>query len=319
MGEAEASVPHRMLRPANNLPQSFPDRGRIAVLGDWATGLYGAPEISKAVRDDPDPFGLLLHLGDVYYSGNDKEIKQRFLDRWPVRPEALSRALNSNHEMYSGGEPYFKKTLPTFGQEASYFAFQNKHWLLVGLDVAYRDHAIDDEQVTWLEGLLAQAGSRKVILFSHHQLFSHFASQGTKLFTHPGFGAILRSKRIFAWSWGHEHRCSIFEAPDQTFGLLARCIGHGGMPQGRDRTRGLPQATEPAYARAEWRRSPAQIVEGNPLPSAVILDGRNELITKEEDKFSPHGYAVLTLDGPVLTEQVRDAHGQVIYENTLTS
>ena len=246
-------------------------------------------------------------------------MKQRFLDGWPRRAEALNRALNSNHEMYSGGEPYFEKTLPTFGQESSYFAFQNQHWLLVGLDVAYRDHAIDDEQVEWLKKILAQAGDRKVILFSHHQLFSHFDSQGTKLFSHPGFGAILRSKRIFAWYWGHEHRCSIFEAPDPTFGLLARCIGHSGMPQGRDRTRDLPRATEPTYARAEWRRSPAQIVGGNPLPNVVVLEGRNDLIGDEADKFSPHGYAVLTFDGPVLIEQVRDASGHVIYENTLAS
>lgn len=308
-----------MVRPAGNLPQPFPDRGRIAVLGDWGTGLYGAPAIARQVLADADPFSLLLHLGDVYYSGTDKEVKQRFLDLWPTRPEAISRALNSNHEMYSGGDPYFRQTLPAFHQEGSYFALQNQHWLLVGLDVAYLDHAIDDIQVGWLKGLLAQAGERKVILFSHHQLFSHFESQGTKLLAHPGFGAILRSKRIFAWYWGHEHRCSIFEGPDQTFGLLARCIGHSGMPQSRARTRALPRATEKVYERAEWRRSPAQTVAGNPLPSVVVLEGKNDLIKDEEDKFSPHGYAVLTLDGPALIEQVRDAGGQVIYEKTLAS
>jgi hypothetical protein len=312
-------VPHPIVRPADRRPQKFPNRARVAVVGDWGTGLYGAPEIAKAIRDDPDPFGLLLHLGDVYYSGTDNEVKQRFLDRWPTRRDALSRALNSNHEMYSGGEPYFTKILPAFGQEASYFAFQNDNWLLVGLDVAYQDHAIDDEQVDWLTGLIAGARDRKVVLFSHHQLFSHFESQGVKLWTHPGFGAILRSKRIFAWYWGHEHRCSIFEAPDPTFGLLARCIGHSGMPQGRDRTRGLPRATEEKFVRAEWRRSPAQTVDSHPLPSVVVLDGRNDLIKDEEDKFSPHGYAVLTFDGATLIEQVIDASGHVIYDGTLTS
>ena len=156
---------------------------------------------------------MLLHLGDVYYSGTSKEVKQRFLDVWPSRNGAINRALNSNHEMYSGGEAYFDDTLPKFGQEGSYFAFQNEHWTLVGLDVAYRDHDIDDQQVEWLKEILAKAGDRKVVLFSHHQLYSHFESQGTKLWSHPGFGAILRSKRIFAWYWGHEHRCSIFEAP----------------------------------------------------------------------------------------------------------
>jgi len=312
-------VPHPMLRPATNVPQPFPDQGRIALLGDWATGLYGAPEIAKAVRADADPFSLLMHLGDVYYSGTTKEVQKRFLDLWPDRPEALNRAVNSNHEMYSGGDPYFKKTLPKFGQDASYFAFQNQHWLLVGLDVAYDDHAIDDQQVEWLKQLLAGAGNRKVILFSHHQLYSHFEAQGTKLMNHAGLGAILKSKRIFAWYWGHEHRCTIFEAPDPTFGLFGRCIGHAGMPQTRTRTLGLPVATEKKYERADWRRSPAQTAGGNPLPSAVVLEGRNDLIKGEEEKFAPHGYAVLTLDGPVLTEQVRDARGKVIYEGVLES
>lgn len=311
--------PHPLVRPKSALPQSFPDRGRVALLGDWGTGLYGAPEIAKAVRADPDPFDLLLHLGDVYYSGSEREIQRRFLDLWPSRPGAISRALNSNHEMYSGGEPYFKKTLPQFGQAASYFAFQNRHWLLVGLDVAYRDHAIDDPQVEWLKKLLAQAGDRKVVLFSHHQLYSHFESQGAKLFNHPGFGAILRSKRIFAWYWGHEHRCSIFEQPDPTFGLLGRCIGHSGMPFSRARTRNLPLAKEKLYERAEWRRSPAQTFGGNPLPNVVVLEGKNELIKGEEDKFSPHGYAVLLFDGRALIEQVRDPFGHVIYEKLLAS
>jgi hypothetical protein len=312
-------VPHKMLRPRTNLAEPFPSAGRVALLGDWGTGLYGAPEIGRAVRNDPDPFFMLLHLGDVYYSGTDREVRQRFLDPWPTRSGSLNRALNSNHEMYSGGEAYFERTLPKFGQEASYFAHQNQHWTLVGLDVAYIDHAIDDEQVAWLRDILANAGDRKVVLFSHHQLYSHFDEQGTALFGHPGFGEILRSKRVFAWYWAHEHKCVLFEQPDQAFGLWARCIGHGGMPDSRKDTIGLPRAAENAYERADWRRSPAQTRGGSSLPSAVVLEGRNEFITGEEDKFSPHGYAVLTFDGPTLKEQVLDTAGRVIYEKTLAA
>ena len=51
----------------------------------------------------------------------------------------------------------------------------------------------------------------------------------------------------------------------------------------------------------------------------MVLEGRNEFITNEEDKFTPHGYAVLTLDGPMLKEQVLDPTGQVIYEKQLAS
>jgi hypothetical protein len=311
--------PHRMLRPSHAVPTPFPDSGRIALLGDWGTGLYGAPAIAKSITADPDPFAMLLHLGDVYYSGTTKEIRERFLDLWPKRPDAINRALNSNHEMYSGGEPYFRDTLAQFSQESSYFAFQNAQWTLIGLDVAYRDHAIDDEQVAWLREILAQAADRKVILFSHHQLYSHFESQGSKLWSHPGFGEILRSKRIFAWYWGHEHRCTIFEQPDQRFGLYGRCIGHSGMPQNRSETQGLPRANGTQFARADWRRSPAQEREGNGLSSCLTLEGENPFIKGEEHKFTPHGYAVLTLDGPVLREQILDPTGAEIYANTLAS
>src|SRR5208337_3289914 len=115
-------------RPRDEVAGTFPDAGRIAILGDWGTGLYGAPVIGNSVRNDGDPFALLLHLGDVYYSGTHKEVKQRFLEVWPTRPGSINRSLNSNHEMYSGGDSYFDDILPQFGQEASYFAFQNQHW-----------------------------------------------------------------------------------------------------------------------------------------------------------------------------------------------
>jgi hypothetical protein len=312
-------APHKMLRPGSSTAAAFPDRGRIAVLGDWATGVYGAPVIAASVRDDRDGFAMLLHLGDVYYSGTPSETQQRFLDIWPVRDDAISRAINSNHEMYSGGTAYFDHTLPRFGQDASYFAVQNRRWTLVGLDTAYHDHAIDDEQVAWLRDIVANAGDRKVILFSHHQLYSHFESQGDMLRSHPGFEAILSSGRIFAWYWGHEHRCTIFEGPDQRFGLLGRCIGHGGMPQNRDATQTLPRADGAVFERADWRRSPPQIRDGNLLPGCVVLEGRNEFIVGEEDKFLPHGYAVLELDGAMLKEQVLDPRGQVIYEKVLAS
>ncbi len=164
--------PHDMIRPSSTAAAPFPDRGRMTILGDWGTGLYGAPKIAAAVKSDRDPIDLVLHLGDVYYSGTEKEVTQRFLEVWPRRAGAINRALNSNHEMYSGGDAYFDRTLPAFDQKGSYFAYQNAHWTLVGLDVAYVDHAIDDEQVGWLLEVVRNAGDRKIILFSHHQLYS---------------------------------------------------------------------------------------------------------------------------------------------------
>jgi len=310
---------HPQLVPATATPEALPETARIAVLGDWGTGLYGAPRIAQTIANDPDPYAMLLHLGDVYYSGTDKEVRGRFLKLWPDRPEAVHRALNSNHEMYSGGKPYFTRTLPRFGQTGSYFAAQNSSFTLVGLDVAYEDHDIDDRQVQWLESVLAQAGDRKVILFSHHQLFSHWESQGTKLRAHPGFSAILASGRIFVWYWAHEHRCTLFEEREPSSGIWARCLGNSGMPQSRHKTKGLPRATEAKYSLGEWRRSGPKSVAGKPLPRCVVLEGENPYIPGEEAKFSPHSFAVLTLDGPNLREQVLDPDGTVLYDELLAT
>jgi len=60
------------------------------------------------------------------------EVRARFLGTWPKRPEAVNRALNSNHEMYSEGDAYFSQTLPAFDQPGSYFAYQNKNWTFIG-------------------------------------------------------------------------------------------------------------------------------------------------------------------------------------------
>jgi hypothetical protein len=216
--------------------------------------------------------------------------------------------------MYSGGKFYFEDALPAFGQDASYFAHQNKHWTLVGLDVAHTDHSIDNDQVKWLEGILRQAGDRKVILFSHHQLFSCYESQGVKLWQNPGFAAILRSKRIFAWYWGHEHRCALYQEPDATSGLWGRCIGHGGMPESRARTRNLEKAA--GYDKADWRQAPEKLDDAGQrlAPRSLVLEGPNPYLGDEREDFTPHGYAVLVVDGPHLIEQVMDPTGNVIYE-----
>ena len=59
-----------------------------------------------------------MHLGDVYYSGTKKEVQQRFLDIWPKDAGRRTIAVNSNHEMYSGGFGYFDLALPAIGQKS---------------------------------------------------------------------------------------------------------------------------------------------------------------------------------------------------------
>lgn len=281
-------------------------RLRVALLADWGTGLYGAPISAKSIEKDSDGYDLMMHLGDVYYSGTEKEVRERFLDVWPSRPDAVSRALNSNHEMYTGGEGYFRVTLKEFGQKSSYCALENDSWLLVGLDSAYKDHDLAGSQVQWLEKLLKKAGDRRVILFSHHQPFSLFDGQGPKLVSK--LGKLLTEQRIFAWYWGHEHRCILYH-PHPVWAMHGRCLGHGGFPHFRDDLAHLPVNE----GGKQWR----SIGGKNLVPGGIILDSENPFIPGHEDKYGAHGYLTLEFDDAHLNEIVHDPDGSRIWERQL--
>jgi hypothetical protein len=256
---------------------------------------------------------MMMHLGDTYYSGGDDEIRTRLLDAFPQASDSvIRRALNGNHEMYSGGKGYFAAALPFLKQSASCFAYQNAHWLLIGLDTAYVDHALDGVdksgvnrtgQVAWMTKIIQKAGNRKVILFSHHQPYSQLDKQGPKLV--QGMGDPLL-ERIYAWYWGHEHRCVIYK-PHSKYGLRGRCIGHGGFPEFRDTFDGNGRGP------AEYRwvtLPPKQISADDTVPSAEVLDGANKFIDDRGERYSPHGYVVLQFDGNECGEDYFDAAGR---------
>jgi hypothetical protein len=290
--------PHKWLTAAPGA-DTVKNTFRLTLLGDWGTGLYGAPVCAKSIAGSADRADLIFHLGDVYYSGTDKEVKNRMLAVWPEVPGAVSRALNGNHEMYTGGHAYFEHALTKFKQAASYFAYQNDHWLLAGLDTAYSDHDLHGDQVAWLENLVAKAGGRKLILFSHHQPFSLLDSQGPKLV--KKLTNLLAAKRIFAWYWGHEHHCVLYKA-HPAWGLQGRCVGHGGFPYFREKQFGDPPD------RPTWR----QLDSKNLVPSALVLDGQNPYIEKHEKEYGPHGYMTVEFEGDTAFESVHDADGTVL-------
>lgn len=294
---------HALVRPASTKPDAIGNTIRVAIAADWGTGLYGAPRIASQMSR-MGVFDLLMHLGDVYYSGTREEVQERFLDVWPRAAGRISRTLNSNHEMYSGGFGYFELALAALGQLSSYFAFANDNWLLVGLDTAYVDHAMDNEQVAWLNAVIKQAPGRKIVLFSHQQLFSRLDAQGPKL--DQALRHLLEQKAITAWYWGHEHQCVIYDAHPR-YGLLGRCLGNGGIPEARKKeVRDAPvHATVGAVT---WRRLSAT----QDSPACVALDGPNPDIPKEQDKFVPHGFMTLEFDGARLVERVFLSDGQEI-------
>jgi hypothetical protein len=305
---------HPMMRPTSTKTERIPDVAMIAMTADWGTGLYGAPKIAEQIRK-VGGYQLLMHLGDVYYSGTEEEVQERFLDIWPKDAGKRTIAINSNHEMYSGGFGYFKLALPAIGQKSSYLAFENKDWLLVMLDTAYVDHDMDNEQVAWLNLVREQSVDednepKKLVLFSHQQLFSRLDNQGPKL--QKALRHLLDQKAITAWYWGHEHQCVIYDK-HETYGLFGRCLGNGGIPEVRkSEVRNAP--TERTVEGVIWKR----LSKTENSPSCLALDGPNPDIKGEEQKFLPHGYMTLELNGPTLTERVYLSNGKEILSNTIS-
>jgi hypothetical protein len=296
---------HPILRPPDPNATVFADVGRVAVVGDWGTNLYGAP-VSAASIKRVGGYEMLLHLGDIYYSGTETETKQRFLDVWPVSASRTRRALNGNHEMYSGGFAYFDHVLPSFSQASSYFALQNTHYLLIGLDTSHSEHDLDSEQTDWVKNMVSSAGSQKVILFSHHQPFSRLDVQGPKL--QAALTELLEKQAIAAWYWGHEHVCVLYDKHPR-WGLLGRCMGHGGIPSPRKReVTGAP--VDRSLSGITWR----QLEATAEAPPSLVLDGPNPFVPGEEQKFGPHGYLTLDFNGPNMVERVHLPDGAVVYE-----
>ena len=285
------------------LAEALPNKAKIAVFGDWATGLYGAPKVAESIVRD-GAHDLLLHLGDTYYSGDDEEVDDGLIGMWPKVPGAISRSLNGNHEMYTGGTAYMNAVTASFGQQSSYFAYQNDNFILGCLDTSYDNHDLHGEQATWVGKLIAQAGGRKLILFSHHQPFSLLDSEGPRLVAK--LSPYLEAKQIFAWYWGHEHRCVLYDKHAK-WGVIGRCIGHGGFPEFRNKVPGSGGTATRFLT----------LPEKNLSPGGKVLDGPNPQITDHPDKYGPHGYVTLNFDGGKMIEQIRSATGEVLLETQL--
>jgi Calcineurin-like phosphoesterase len=228
------------------------DDALIVLVGDWGAGNAGARAVGTQIRTELQKAGdrevHLIHLGDVYYSGERWEARQRFLDPWPIQPGDPGRwhswALNGNHDMYSGGHGYFEVILADDrfrlqrtpdGRGISCFRLYNDHWQFLALDSAWdahlimhqgRDGFISAKQAEWVRACLEPPQDRRTVLLTHHQLKSrhHHVSGnlGTRL------GAVLADPGLDAWIWGHEHLCMKFAPLAQL--SYALCAGHGALP-----------------------------------------------------------------------------------------
>ena len=178
---------------------------------------------------------------------------------------------------------------------------QNTNWLLICVDTAYVDFDMDDLQIEWVERIIAGAGVRKILLFSHHQPYSLFNDNALNL--RRKLSHILDSGRIYAWFFGHEHYLILYDAHTK-WGLSARCVGHGGFPEFRPTLPGC------GGANVQFVRMAAT----GEAPKSDLLDGPNSFIKddpSDPDKYSPHGYLTLTFDGPTVDETYFDPNGDI--------
>jgi predicted phosphohydrolase len=238
-------VPFPVAKSVMDVVYQIPDATSIAIAGDWGTGNASSASIAAQMSKlAPD---YTIHLGDVYYSGTESEEQKRFVALWPKGTRG-ALALNSNHEMYSGGHGYFGIALvhQTFRlqQGYSYFALTNKTWLIIGLDSAYGgsgmygNGVLNDAQILWLRALMRSdvartgSGKKNVIVLTHHQGMDIDGSR-KDLFSQVTSAIGVSPHR---WYWGHVHSVAAFN-PIDVAGVQLRCrlTGHGGVPYGPDR------------------------------------------------------------------------------------
>lgn len=266
--------------------EPLPDDATVALFSDWGTGEDTAARVMTQMRERNPTHAI--HLGDVYYSGTEREIRTRFLAPiatfGPPAAGCRYRALNSNHEMYSGGHAYFELTLPTFGQTASYFNLQSTHFQLIGLDSGYEDHGLKDPQAAWLAAQL-QVPNRRNVLLTHHQLFSPFEDRAFDRKLHKKVSPLLGG--VHAWFWGHEHKAIVF---GQHLGIHARCIGHGAIPE------------RVPYGNPKFPQIPVVAMDERAAPGG---------------SHNIHGFALLTLQGPQLRVEYIDEFGATFHQEIL--
>jgi hypothetical protein len=219
---------------------------KIGIIGDWGTGDDIAINVLQQLAAlKPD---ILIHLGDVYFAGTQTEAQKNFLDICnKVLPGVPLYSLCGNHDMYSGGGGYYW-LLDQIGQKASYFSLQNDDWIFQAMDTGYHDNnpfnvatnmtslfsANGWSEADWHMNKIKQAGKRKVVLLSHHQLFSPFGSVGTvdkaAYAYNPNLYQVFEPvlPKVEWWFWGHEHTLGVF--PPYMGLYRGRCVGASAVP-----------------------------------------------------------------------------------------
>ncbi len=231
------------------------ETAKVAVIGDWGTGMNDAEWLLAQVLKSQQP-DVLIHLGDIYYSGTASEVHHNF-------ESALARAEQSagmrglrvhsipgNHDYYSGGHAFYglidALNDDSTRQSGSYFCLRTTAgaYQFVGVDTGFNDRSpglgftpsyvgpvLQDSEAEWLRNKIETFDGR-TFLFSHHQAFSaHSAVNGPEsrrpqYLNQPLIDSVgpQGRDRVVAWFWGHEHNLAMFDN-DQYGVMRGRLVG----------------------------------------------------------------------------------------------
>lgn len=277
----------------------LPETATIGLLADWGTGTSQARALLGRLAESRRPGVpfLLIHLGDIYYSGTEDEVNRFVSDcRDVLGPDVPVYTLSGNHDMYSGGAPYYRTiarlNASPFTQPASYFVLRNAHWQIQAMDTGLNDRDpwqvsadttfLDPAEASWHRGQLASASAagRKIVLLSHHQAFSAFMNIGNG-FVNDRLLSVFDGRdpagdrtnylpSVVLWLWGHEHNTIVYE-PSQGV-ARGRCIGSGAIP--------VAVSSDPY----------------TPQTGTIPFDAK--AILSNDGAVYSHGFAVMEIDGP---------------------
>jgi predicted phosphodiesterase len=214
----------------------LPKNGRVLLIGDWGTHMPdNAALLRQALKRFPPD--VIIHLGDVYYSGTIEECTANVLDvlddiMAAVKPKKRPAffAVPGNHDYYSGGGGFYRTISKVNSgsagctQQASYFCLRSEDdkWQFLGMDTGYGDRNPVDQQApslqihegAWHRDKLANFPVT-TILFSHHQLVSakENLNAGQRPYLNENLYEMFKKyfDRIAAWYWGHEHNFILFQ------------------------------------------------------------------------------------------------------------
>lgn len=229
-----------LTEPAANAPLE------VALFSDFGVGRYYSQYIAKQFRARQFPYAI--HLGDVYFAGRRSEFAEYFeplID--PILADTTVFALNSNHEMYSGGVPYFDYISKRAAlqpakqkQEGSYFCIRSQRFQIIGIDTAFfgQGRYKEDVLVEWLRDRLRegrQAGRVNILLSADHP-YDYGEKKLSRLLDKDLKDLALRDKLVDLWFWGNTHYCALYDHKLAASGeipalpFIGSCIGHGGYP-----------------------------------------------------------------------------------------